>query len=410
MRSFYSTGSMLGLFVVALAAQGCGNSGTGPVAPLPTSTPTAGPTSSPLALLVPGTTNQYSGTETQTISFASPTATTPNSNAAYAFAETDTISAAASGAPAPFDVHRVLSYTTTSAPSYGSQLISDTRDQYENVTTASSGAQTVTLAAVDGVTTGIDISSRLANGGSGAYSNSISNTYSPAQTVANYPLTTGATFQQSLADTATTQEDVATASGSETEHLSTTVASDDSYARTGTLFNTDSTTQTENSDGSATVTNTGVSPFTETIAVPTGASGSFVIPVTQNGTSYSPADYYPGSGAPPSPLGSVNVTVAGPATSLPSSCPAAGTYPNVIEIDTATNDLDVVSGSYTTTAQRVFNSNGLRICSTTASTVTTYALTTGLLKSTVTTNTATSLTSSTTSSKRRATRAPKRTL
>ena len=359
-------------FLIALAASGCSGSSISVPAAGTAPTPAPSATVSPLPLLVPGTTTQYSGSESDVIAFASPTATQPNSNAAYTIAETDTVSAAQSGAPAAFDVHRAFTYTSTTAPSYGIDVAADTRDDYENLTTAANGSQTVTLEQTGEALTGTDETSVLANGGSGAYTENAATTYTYGETLANYPLVTGASYPQTITRAVSSNESVVTGSGTESQNLSMSYQSDDSYTESGTFFNGDNVTITESSNGSANASETGPSPNTETVSVPTNASGTYVIPVTQNGNSYNIGDYYPSGSLPPSPLGSTTVDVA------------------------------VFPGTITNETNRRYDSNGLTVCRLDTETINYYSLNTGALRETESSATILALTSTGTSSKKRA--------
>jgi hypothetical protein len=380
-RSFRSVLAAL-VFAAALLS-GCsgGTSGTTPAAaaagaasaPNPTATPTAGP----LVLLMPGSTYRYTGTETQAITFASPSATTPNSNAAYTLTETDTVSRAGSNAPAPYEVRRVLHFTTTTPASYGIAPISETRDDYENVIVPSEATQSITLAETHDTQTGTDVTSVLANGGSGAFSQTTKLVYAPQQVQARYPLIPGDGITQTVGRTETASASVATGSGSETSATTTTYAGNGAYSRSGTLLDGDSTTAAEAGNGSGTLTDTGPDPLTEKIGAPVLGTTAYTIPVTLNGQSYAIPDYYPGN-ASASPLEAAGLSIIGPASLVFSACPQAASYPFVNEIDDANNTLDALAGTYTMVDRVDLDSNGLRICDETTTTETHYSLTTGL--------------------------------
>jgi hypothetical protein len=297
----------------------------------------------------------------------------------------------------------VIDYTVTASASYGIAPATDTIDDYENVATLPSGAEVITLAETAATLTGTNVSSVLANGGSGAYAQAATGSYSPSQVVASYPLTTGAEFAASLTHNEVENETTAAASGTLMQSLTTAFEGDDSFSAGGMLTDTDTTSETEDSDGAAYVVDEGPKPLTEFIARPVKTNGSYGIPITLNGTSSTIADYYPGNAAPPSPLGKQSVKVVGPASSLPAGCPAAGTYPNVIEVDTSLTALDVIAGSYTTSTIRRFDSNGLIVCRLANETAKVYSLETGDLEQTTETVTTLALTSSTASSRARLT-------
>jgi hypothetical protein len=398
MQKMYRAGAAFAVMVVACALQACGQKSASPV-PTPTPSATATPTQT---ILVPGTTNQYSGTETQVITFASPTVTTPNSSASYTIADTETISTAVTGAAAPFDVHRALLYTTLTQAKYGVALATNTTDDFENVT-ASGGSQVLTLTQTVSSVTGTNRSSELANGGTGAYTSSTTTNYSPNETLATYPLVSGTSFAQTQARTVAADDSTVAASGTLSDSLTTTYQVDDSFTEMGTITNGDTTNVAENSDGSGTVTDAGPTAEIGQIGVPTNASGTYVIPITLNGTPYTIADYYPGNALAPSPLGIDTITVVGTPSSLPAGCPSTSTFPNLAEYDSSSKLLDTIVGTYTTESIRTFDSNGLTVCRTAATTVTVYSLQTGALKETNVTNVMTVLESSSASegSKRR---------
>ena len=388
--------------LVTLAA--CGGGGGGSPAPVPTATPTQSAT---LQILVPGEINQRAGTQTVVVTYASPSATQSNSSASYAVAETDTVSTSASGAPAPLDLHRVLTYTANTRATAGIAPATQTFDDYETLSPGSNGSETVTLAQAVEAETGTD-ESAVAAGGTGAYTLSTTSTYSPAQIQQMYPLVSANSFDPSLAHTTTNVASDGMAGGTETENTTTSYDAVDSFSETGTVFNGDALSVTENSNGSATENETGPTPFTRIVAVPAVSGSGYVIPVTTNGTSATIADYYPGAGLPPTPLGTDTVTVVGPATSLPAGCPALSAYPNVIEIRGATSDVNVIDGSVTATTTQNYNSNGLNVCRASTTTTQNYSLKTGALSSTTVTTVAVGLTSTnlTTAAKARAAAAP----
>ncbi len=381
-----------GLLLAAAALQACNSTNATP----------SGPPAPPQTILVPGTTNQYSGTETIAITFVHPTVKTPNSNAVYSTAETDTVSAAGAGAPAPYDVRQTITYTTKTPPTYGIQQLSATVDNYENVTAGPGGSQILTFTQDNVHSTGKDFTSIISHGGSGALTDDTQSSYPSPLTLAVYPLTAGASWSVEQARTVMAHLRIAAASGILASDLTMTYPPDGSYTLTGTLTNGDTTNRTQNANGSATETNTGPSPSTGTIGVPTNASGPWLIPVTSNGTAYHIVDYYPGGELPVQPLSAGTVTVVGAVSTLPSSCPVSGTFPNVVEYDSSGYGLDVLEGGVLTTSSRTFDSNGLTICLLATHTTKYYTLSTGLLDYTNATDTSSYLTTTTANANHRA--------
>jgi hypothetical protein len=129
------------------------------------------------------------------------------------------------------------------------------------------------------------------------------------------------------------------------------------------------------------------------------ADGANTIPVvrtvtakTAAATNYSAADWYPGNGAPASPLILATRTVVGPAASLPSECNGAVLQPDIYEVDTNTTDLNTIGASYSTTTTRAFNDgNAVSVCQLSTEISSSFDLLTGALVSTTTTTTTTLL-------------------
>jgi hypothetical protein len=342
-----------------------------------------------------------------TVTFATPSATTPDSSVTYTTTETDTV-AAASGAAAPIDLHRVISYSASSGPQYGTDLKTDTIDQYENVSQAANGSFDVTLSQTVSAITGTDVTAAAAasTGAPYAYSSTSTTTYASPTTLFVLPLTAGTQWSSSLARTVNSVSTTTSAANAAyaATNLTTIFQGDDSYTESGQSAIGETTTRSVSSDGSGTITNVKAASTTvDTVGVPTQSGGEYKIPVTTTTTTSGSAtptptddsatDWYPGAGLPPSPLGSVNYTVVGATTTLPSGCAFSGTLPaNVAEYDSTTSTVDPVAGTVTSGTSQVFNANGLVVCRITTSTVKDYSITTGELTRTTVTDTASSLT------------------
>ena len=350
-----------------------------------TSPPTAAFT--PLPVLVAGTTSTYSGTYSEVITYASPSAKQPNSTAAYKVSDVQTVSAAPTGAPAPFDVHRQLAYTATTVPTSGIQLQKRTIDSYES-STVTKTSQTIAQPSLTTLTSGIDqTANRVAGNGPYAYNDTTTTTYATPRVLFLYPLVAG-TATEPLARTVANNEKSANGSGTvySARNTTSTFGNDGSFVESGSIGTNETTNVTENSNGTATVVNTGATPSSVTIGLPVaGSGGAFEIPITRvtgsESKSYLAADWYPGGASPPSPLALTTQIVKGP-SSIPSSCGVTVAAPNPQEVDTSSTTVNVVSGSYTQGTTQTFVSNGATVCRITTSTAQNYAIDTGLLTST----------------------------
>ena len=388
-------------FFLLLTSAGVGMAGCNSTT---ASTPPA--PNSPDTFLIPGNTAQYNGTESVVITFATPSSTTPNSTVNYVTAESDTVQTSPANAPAPLDLHRVITYTPSAAPQYGNNLATNTTDQYENIVATNSGTFDIVIAQTISAQSGTNISDAdtAPSGAPYAYTSTTTTTYTVPTIVNILPLTAGAQWSSSLARTVSAVSNTTNATGAPyaASNLTTVYQSDDSYSETGQNSLTSTTVRSEATNGTGTITNTAISTGTvslqETIGVPTLSGSDYVIPVSTT-TTGSPvnddaADWYPGAALPPSPLGTVAFTVVGTTNTLPTGCTYTGTQPNVVEFDSTTSVLDVVAGTVTTGTSRTFDSNGLTVCRLSVSTVKNYSLTTGLLTRTTITTTDSSLNNS----------------
>jgi hypothetical protein len=379
--------SGVGLTATALAACGGGNHGSMPGTPNPVTSP----------VLVAGKVAHYTGTDTTTHVYQSPSPTQQNYTAGYTFAQTTTVNAAASGAPAPFDVNVVDTYTTTQAPTAGTQRTTSTTDDFENQT-ASGSSTTVTLVSSKAVATGTDVTAGNAGGGPYTTVGTTTTTYGTPRTLGVYPLVTGATLTQPQGRTVAVSTTDANAGGQapSTTFVSSsaqTYANDGSFTRTNQISNGEQDVFTENANGSATESATGpVYALQATIGVPVPGTAGYTIPVSSTKqfattgatpapsatpASYNAIDWYPGAALPPSPLVSETQSVKGAASTLPSGCSGAIAEPNVVEVDDTLTSLDV-NGSYETQTQQSFNSNGTNVCILRTTTTNSYDTNTGL--------------------------------
>lgn len=345
----------------------------------------------PPAILIAGSVRHSIGTETLVRTYASPSPTTPNFSAAYTIAQTATVSAAPQGAPGAFDLNTVANYTATQAPLTGEETTTVTTDAYENqiVTGASiviqnAGSKTVTV--------GDDVSA-AANGGPYVETANAVSLYSIPQTVGTYPLVTGTSYAQPMARTVSTTTTIANAAGALPAATfatseSQTYNSDGTHAFSLNLSDGDTQHITESANGTATLSEAGpVQTLQETIAQPTNHGTGNVIPVTivrqtaaqpaPSSKTYDALDWYPGGGQPALPFDVIDVSVKGPVSSLPGPCAGAGSFPAIVEVDQTERALSLL-GTYATTVQQRFDSNGLAVCRLTTITTVDYSIETGL--------------------------------
>jgi hypothetical protein len=384
--------TQLAALTLVLAGIGLSNCGGGGSSSSTPSTPVA--TGSPPApILIAGATYQYDGIESVVIAYASPSATNVNSTAAYTYVANQSVLASAAGAPAPFDINRVTTYTPTTAPVSGELLLNATTDTYESQS-FSGATETIATAGAKDTTNGVDLSAALRLGGGPFNETSTATTTETTPvTDAVYPLVTGSSMVESLARTVTTVSTDANAGGTYGGGGTTaeTYNGDGSYTRTFTA--TDGSLkqqQTVTSVGTASAAaQTATASTVTAIAVPTSSGGPSTIPVTVTNvltgvvTNDVAADWYPGGAQPATPLAATTVTVVGP-VALPSGCAIAGTAPAVIENSITTSNLNLL-GAYTTSNEQLYNANGINICHTITTLTSNYNDTTGALTSTTTT-------------------------
>ncbi len=371
--------SFLASGLLALGLSGC-NGSASPATPSTAFTP--------LPFLVPGSTSHYAGSFSEVITYASPSAKQPNSTGVYTTADVETVSAAPSSAPAPFDVHRDITYAATTVPSSGIQLQKRVIDSFES-STVTGTSQTIAQASVITKTSGIDqTANRVEGNGPYKSANDSTITYAAPRILFVFPFVAGSTSVP-LARTVTDVERSVNGTGDVYSDRNTTSRFDDSgaFSETGSIASDETTRVKANANGTAVVANSGTSLFKETIALPIEQSGVFHIPVVRvlNGvsTSYMAADWYPGNSAPPSPLASTTETVKGP-QSLPPRCGASGHASGVEEVDSSSATVDVVAGTSTTGRTQTFLSDGSIVCRITYSKTEAYSVETGLPASTTT--------------------------
>jgi len=351
---------------------------------------------------------QYTGTSTRSIVYADPTATSPNNSLAYSFTETQNVLQAASTAAASFDVHTNYTYSVTQDPGIGTVPISQSVDNYENLVVNPDSQMAVTVAQTTVVTSNDETSNAL-GGGPYTETTTTTSTYPSARNSFAYPLQTGATMNvpQSSAQTITfTDVDASGAAppnGSNVGYTRTRTENDDgSFSYQTAYVNSSSLDLTQNDDGSGNYTSTSATATTTTtLAVPATVNGADTLPITRSTDpvatgvtttkSYTASDWYTDGGAPNSPLVLQAETVVGPVSSLPAQCAGALLRPDTDEIDTTTTSQVTVSPSYSVTTTRSFNADGVTVCSLSQETSYAYALLTGALTSTTTTQTTTLL-------------------
>jgi hypothetical protein len=391
-RSFKLTASFaIAPLAAAIGFAAC-SSGSSSSPPVPSAAFT------PLPVLVPGSRFTYGGTYSETIAYASPSASQPNSTGAYTLTDLEKISKAASGAPAPIDVHQELHFVVTTAPTSGVQPQRRTTDAFESQTVTST-SQTISQAKVITATTGIDATAdRTQGNGPYQYHGTETTAYASPRLLLVFPLVTGTT-SLNQARTVATDERAANAAGDVYLVRNTTTRYRDSGAfdETGSVGPSETTSVKASANGTGTLVNAGTTQLQIEIGLPTpGPSQSFSIPVSRTSQgvkeTYLAADWYPGNGAPPAPLAASQLVVKGQSR-IPSYCPVKVPVSDVQEVDTASTALDVIAATYTVGLTRDFLSNGITVCRVIKSTVLAYDLTTGALFSTTVDLTAEGLTS-----------------
>ena len=360
--------------------------------------------SPPAPILQVGMQRQYTGTTTRTVVYATPSTTQQNNTLEYTFAESQSVQQAATGAPGDFDVHTEYTYTVVQDPGVGMVPISETSDTYEDLLT-SAGTQTVTTLGQQVVAVSNDETSNALGDGPYTATSTTTSSYTTPRDGFPYPLQSGATLTVPQSETETISfTDVngggsSPSNGSDVGYTLTRTENDDgSFSYTSDYVNGSTSARLLNADGSGSQTFTSATSTTETtVGAPAAANGVYTIPISvavdstqTTTTNYSAADWYPGNGAPNSPLVLATRTVVGPTSTLPSGCDGAMQLPGVYEIDTTTTNLNPIGSSYSNTTTRNFSAaDGASVCQLSTETVSSYNLHTGALVSTTTTTTAT---------------------
>jgi hypothetical protein len=357
-------------------------------------------------ILQVGMQRQYTGTATRSVVYVDPTTTETDNTLIYTFTQNQSVQQAAAGAPADFDVHSAYTYTVVQDPGVGTVPISESVDTYENLQIMG-GTQTVITLGQNVAAVSNDETSNALGDGPYTETSTTTSTYATPRAGFSYPLQTGATMTAPQSETQTINfTDVnaggfAPSNGANVGYMETRSESDDgSYSYQTTYVNGDNFSRTQNSNGSGSETSkSATSTIATTVGVPVTADDASTIPVvrtviaiTAAATNYSAADWYPGNGAPNSPLVLQTRTVIGPASSLPSQCNGAVLQPDIYEIDTTTTNLNPIGASYSDTTTRAFNDgDGVSVCQLSTEISSSYDLLTGALISTTTTTTTTLL-------------------
>jgi len=370
---------LLACMVAAAFFAACGSVSSSPGSPIPVFTP--------LRVLIPGSKFAYLGKFSESITYASPSPQQPNSTGLYSTSDLEKVSSAAPNAPAPIDVQRDLRYTVKSAPTSGIQPQRRILDSFESSAVAA-GSQTISQAALRSTTTGIDqTANRTQGGGPYRYRSKVTTTYLAPQILLVFPLVIG-TRTVPQARTVTTVERSANNKGVVYSSRNTMARYSNAggYFETGSVGPSETTRVKEATDGMGSLANTGTTGLQIAIGLPTrGPSQTFVIPVsrTEEGVkhTYLANDWYPGGGAPLSPLASAKQTVKGQSR-IPSSCVVKVPVSDVQEVDTSSITLDVITGAFAVERTREFLSSGTTVCRIMSSIVYAYGLTSGSLFST----------------------------
>ena len=364
-----------------------------------------GSSSASSPILQIGMQRQYSGTVTRTVVYADPSATQQNNTLEYTFTESQNVQSAPVGAAGDFDVHSVYAYTVVEDPGVGTVPVSQTADNYENLVT-SGGTQMIVNLGQQAVAVSNDETANALGDGPYTATSTTTSTYTTPRDNVSYPLQTGATAtvpqsaSQTILFTEVNPSGSAPSNGSNVGYTETRTENDDgSYSYDITYVNGNTASRMQNSDGSGSQTSVGATSTTETtVGLPVADSGGSVIPVAvtsgaaQTTVNYSAADWYPGNGAPSSPLVLSTRSVLGATSTLPSDCSAAVLRPGIYEIDTTTSSLNPLSAAYSTTMTRNFSAaDGASVCQLSTETASSYDLRTGVLVSTTTTVTTTVL-------------------
>ncbi len=367
-----------------VTAAGCGGS---------TSVPPPVAVATAPVILVAGSQRVFSGTDSATHVYASPSPGQSNYTSASTFAGTTTISKAAAGAPAAWDVNAVVAYTITQPAKSGAQTLSTDTDTYENQTFA---GKTTTIAQIASKSTTKANDLSAAQAGGGPYTlTSVATTTNTVPVTTVFPLQTGLTTTEPLARTVAESATDLNAGGAPpppsyvyVTGQSATYGNDGSFSyNPQTRSNGEIRVTTENPNGTASEADKNTS-YAETIGLPTLSGSSYVIPVAITNTSgvktsYTAADWYPGGALAPSPLEFKTVAIKGAVSSLPSACSGALAVPNLVEVDTTQTTLNVF-GAYSLETQQAFQANGINDCIVRSIVTTNYDIKTGALTETTT--------------------------
>lgn len=356
-------------------------------------------------LLQVGMQRQYTGTTTRSVVYANPSSTSVNNTLAYSFTEMQNVLQAPSNALGKFDIRSVITYTVTQDPGIGSVPLSQTVDDYRNLITYGDTQATVDFGQTT-TTLGIDETANALGGGPYIQTTTTSTTFPTPRTSLYYPLQTGASLivpqssTQNITFIDVNAGGVAPPNGSNIGYSKARAQQDDgsfSFQQTGATGVLETLVQNTDGSGSNTVT-TAASTTATTLGIPVVANGTTILPISRAITSTTPsnktfsaANWYPNTGLVSSPLILQRQTVVGPVTTLPAQCNGAILQPNMFEVDTNTSNLNTISASSSVTTTRSFNSNGVSVCTLAQQTTSNYALLTGALASTVTTQTTTLL-------------------
>lgn len=357
-------------------------------------------------LLKLGMQRQYVGTATRSVVYVNPTVTTPDNTLAYSFTQIQSVNPPPASTSASFDVHSSYTYNVTQDPGVGTVPISQVVDNYENLL-VSGTQQTMSTLGQTVVAVSSDETSNALGTGPYTQTTSTTTTYPTARDTLPYPLQAGArqTVPQSASQTITFSDVNGSGSGpSDGSNVAYTMTRnenfDGSFSYQATEVNGNSFTRTQNSDGSGGETfSSATSTTTTTVGLPAIAGGVNTIPVTvtvtgatTTTTNHAAADWYPNNGTASSPLVSTTRVVVGPVASLPPECSGALSRPGLYEVDTTTTNLNTLSATYALTTTRSFNSgDAVPVCQLSTEIQSDYALQTGALVSTITTNTTTLL-------------------
>lgn len=357
-------------------------------------------------ILQVGMQRQYAGTATRTVVYANPTAGLQNNTLEYTFVENQSVQQAPASAPADFDLQTEYTYTVVQDPGVGSVPISEAVDNYEDLLT-SGATQTVTSLGQKVVTISNDETSNALGNGPYTATTTTTSTYPAPRDNFPYPLQTGATMTVSQSETQTIAFTDVNANGSPPSNgtdvgytLTRTENDDGSLSYQTAYLNGNSFSRTLSSDGSGSQSFKSATSSTDTtVGLPAANNGVSTIPIAvtvdstkTTTTNYSATDWYPGGGAPISPLVLETRTVVGPTATLPAECSGAVLRPGIDEIDTTTTSLNPMGPTFTKTTTRNFSAgDGASVCQLSTETESSYDLDTGALVSTTTTTTATLL-------------------